>query len=136
MLAWAMCPARTLATSVGEGVRQDAEVCGTARFQTARAALEHVEGLRSVNGHEAYQCLGGNIKMFPQLGPGRMPGSYIIASVAEVTLADGAKRLYRMMNSARYTPEVLAQVLTSVGWETIYSAGYDARTAVSLLRRS
>ncbi len=77
-----------------------------------------------------------DIKMFPQLGPGRMPGSYIIASVAEVTLADGAKRLYRMMNSARYTPEVLAQVLTSVGWETIYSAGYDARTAVILLQRS
>lgn len=77
-----------------------------------------------------------SVKMFPQLDPGRVPGSYIIASVAEATLADGAKRFYRMMNSARYTPEILAQVLSTAGWQTIYSAGYDARTAVILLQRS
>lgn len=77
-----------------------------------------------------------SVKMFPQLGPGRVAGSYIIASVAEATLDDGARRHYRMMNSARYSPTILSQVLTGAGWETIYSASYDARTAVMLLQRS
>lgn len=75
------------------------------------------------------------VKMSPQLGPGRMAGSYIIASVAMATLADGSVRSYRMMNSARYTPAVLAEVLTGAGWETIHSTAYDARTAAMLLKR-
>lgn len=75
------------------------------------------------------------VKMSPQLGPGRMAGSYIIASVAAATLADGTVRSFRVMNSARYTPAVLAKVLSGAGWETIHSTSYDARTAAMLLRR-
>lgn len=77
-----------------------------------------------------------SVTMQPELHPGRLAGSYIIFSIATTMMADGSTRTYRVMSSARYRADDLAQALSATGWRSIHVAPYDARTASMLLQRS
>lgn len=76
------------------------------------------------------------IVMRPELAAGRIAGSYAIISVATATMIDGTTRTYRVMSSARYNPDQLAEALAATGWTCVAVAPYDSRSASMLLRRS
>ena len=77
-----------------------------------------------------------DVRIDLQLGPGRIPGSYVVICAGTATLADGSTRLYRIGGSSRYQSATLTAALAGAGWETIFAKAYDQRTAVLLLRRT
>lgn len=77
-----------------------------------------------------------DVKIDLQLGPGRIPGSYVVICAGTATLADGTTRLYRIGGSSRYQSATLTAALAGAGWETVFAKAYDQRTAVLLLRRT
>lgn len=76
-----------------------------------------------------------DVKIELQLGPGRIPGSYVVMCAGTAILADGSTRLFRIGGSSRYQSATLTAALAGAGWETIFAKTYDQRTAVLLLRR-
>lgn len=76
------------------------------------------------------------IDMHPELHPGRMAGSYACVSVATATMADNSVRTYRVMSSARYHLQLLADAISGTGWSAVHSGPYDERCALMLLQRS
>ena len=76
-----------------------------------------------------------DVKIELQLGPGRIPGSYVVICAGTAMMADGTTRLFRIGGSSRYQSATLIAALAGAGWETIFAKAYDQRTAILLLRR-